>query len=165
MRPLPAFREHQVLLSDGLRLLLVFLSAFAIALGSYGIGVGAGRTGEIAGLTVGGLVAAVVFLLMRLDVEVEGDRLRIVLGPFARRDVPLGSVTAVTARRLRRLEKRAGYEIRRKSRAFLMGSRTVVELSLADDTRVIVGTRRPEELLQAIRIRLAPEASRRPSGS
>ena len=159
MRPLPAFREHQVLLGDGLRLLLVFLSAFGVALGVYGLGVNAGRTGEIAGLTVGGLVAVVVFLLMRLDVEVERDRLRIALRPLARRDVPLGSVKAVTSRRLGRLEKRAGYEIRRKSRAFLMGSKTVVELSLADGTRVIVGTRRPEELLQAIRIRLVPGRS------
>ena len=68
MRPLPAFREHQVLLGDGLRLPLVFLSAVTVALGSYAI----------------------------------------------------------------------------------------VELSLADGTRVIVGTRRPEELLQAIRTRLGP---------
>lgn len=155
MRPLPAFREHQVLLSDGLRLLLVFLSAFAVALGAYGIGVGAGAPGEIAGVLTVGIIVTVVLLLMRMDVEVAGDRVRIALGPLGR-DIPLASVTAATARRLRGLEKRAGYERRRKRRAFMMGSSTVVELTLNDGTRVIVGTRRPDELLQAIRVRLGP---------
>ena len=90
MRTPPAFRESQVLVGPVLRLALVVLSAFGLALGAYGLGVKAGRPGEIAGMTV---IA-------------------------------------------------------------------VVEVSLADGNRLIVGTRRPEELLQAIRSRLVPEGRR-----
>ena len=39
MRPPPAFRESQVLVGPVLRLALVVLSAFGLALGAYGLGV------------------------------------------------------------------------------------------------------------------------------
>jgi hypothetical protein len=135
---------------------LVFLATFGAALGIYAIGVSVGPKDGIIAVVAGGLVTCVVLMLMRMDVEVERDRMRIVMGPFVRRDVPLASVAAVISRRLRPIEKRVGFEMRRKSRAFMMGSSTVVELSLHDGTRVIVGTRRPEELVEAIRVRLGP---------
>jgi hypothetical protein len=155
------FRESQELLGHGLRLVVVFGAVFGLALGTYALFAEAGRSRGhlLPSMAIG---AAMTFLCvrMRLDVRVDDEQLRIDMPPLAHRTVPLDEILdfhVTSARRL--MEPQMGYSVGRQQRSYRMGSRSALDITLRDGSRVVLGTRRPEDLAAAIRARLDLEHS------
>jgi hypothetical protein len=154
------FRESQELVGHGLRLAIVFGAVFALTLGAYAVFAEAGRSrGGLLPLIAIGAVLTFLLVRMRLDVRVDDEQLRIDMPPLVHRTVPLHEIVSfqVTVRRL--LEPHAGYSVGRHQRSYWMGSRSAIDITLRDGSRVVLGTRRPEDLAAAIRARLDPRHS------
>lgn len=105
------------------------------------------------------VVAAVAWLVMvlvastHLLVRVEEDVLRIRYWPFARKEYPLRGAGPAETRVYRPIRDFGGWGIRRgrgRVWAWTMDGKTGVQVELVDGRRVLVGTRRPEELRSAI---------------
>lgn len=150
------FRESQELVGHGLRLVIVFGAVFALALGTYAALAEAGRPrGDLLPPMAIGAALTLLFVRLRLEVRVDDEQLRIDMPPLAHRTVPLHDIRdfhVTSARRL--IEPRAGYSVGRRQRSYRMGSRSALDITLRDGSRVVLGTRRPEELAAAIRARL-----------
>lgn len=151
-----AFRERQELVGHGLRLVIVFGAVFALALAAYGVFAEAGRPrGDLLPPIAIGAVLTFLFVRLRLDVRVDDRQLRIDMPPFAHRTVPLHEIREwrMTSARLL-FEPDAGYSVGRHRHSYRLGSRSALEMTLRDGSRVVLGTRRPEDLAAAIRARL-----------
>jgi hypothetical protein len=147
----PAFRETQRLMGHGLGLAITFAAALAVALGAYGVGVGSLRRVDFVMLAGLAAAAGFVFPRLRLDVELREAELTIVLVPLTRRTIALREIVSVQARERRPLREAAmGYEVKWGRRAYMMRSRTLVEITLRDGLRILVGTERSQELAEAI---------------
>lgn len=150
------FRESQEPVGHGLRLLIVFGAVFALALGTYGVFAEAGRSrGDLLPPMVLGAALTFLFVRLRLDVRVDDEHLRIDMPPLVHRTVPLQEIRDfhVTSER-RLLEPHAGYSVGRHQRSYRMGSRSALDITLRDGSRIVLGTRRPEDLAAALRARL-----------
>lgn len=149
------FRERQELLGHGLRLIVIFGAVFALALGTYALFDDAGQSGDLLPPMAIGAVLTFLFVRLRLDVRVDDEQLRIDMPPFAHRTVPLHEIREwrVTSARLL-FEPDAGYSVGRHRHSYRLGSRSALEITLRDGSRVVLGTRRPEDLAAAIRARL-----------
>jgi hypothetical protein len=155
------FRESQELLGHGLRLVVVFGAAFALSLGTYALFAEAGRSrGDLLPPMAIGAVLTFLFVRLRLDVRVDDEQLRIDMPPLAHRTVPLHEILDfhVTSARLL-FEPDAGYSVGRRRSSYRLGSRSALDITLRDGSRVVLGTRRPEDLAAAIRARLDLEHS------
>jgi hypothetical protein len=149
------FRESQELVGHGLRLVIVFGAVFALALGTYAVFAEAGRSpGGLLPAMMIGVVLTFLFVRMRLDVRVDDEHLRIDLPPLVHRTVPLRAIQDVHVTSGWRFKSKAGYSIGRRERSYRMGSRSALDIKLRDGTRVVLGTRRPEDLAAAIRARI-----------
>lgn len=149
------FRESQELVGHGLRLVIVFGAAFALALGTYAVFAEAGRSpGDLLPPMMIGIVLTFLFVRLRLDVRVDDEHLRIDMPPLVHRTVPLHEIQDVHVTSGWRFKPKAGYSIGRHERSYRMGSRSALDIKLRDGTRVVLGTRRPGDLAAAIRARL-----------
>jgi hypothetical protein len=155
------FRESQELVGHGLRLVIVFGAVFALALGTYEAFAEAGRSrGDLLPLIAIGAVLTFLFVRLRLDVRVDDEQLRIDMPPFVHRTVPLHEIREwhMTSARLL-FEPDVGYSVGRHKHSYRLGSRSALDITLRDGSRVVLGTRRPEDLAAAIRARLDLEDS------
>jgi hypothetical protein len=151
-----AFRESQELMGHGLRLVVVFGVVFALALGTYALFAEAGRSpGDLLPPMVIGAVLTFLFVRLRLEVRVDDEQLRIDMPPLTRRTVPLRDIRDFQVTSTRRFSAPpAGYSVGRRQRSYRMGSRSALDITLRDGSRVVLGTRRPEDLAAALRARL-----------
>lgn len=93
------------------------------------------------------------FWRMKLVVEVTADELRIRLRPFTNRAIPLADITTAAARTYRPLREFGGWGVRglsRDNRAYNVSGNQGVQLTLRDGRRVLLGSRQPEALAQAL---------------
>lgn len=150
------FRESQELLGHGLRLIVIFGAVFALALGTYALFAEAGRSrGDLLPPMAIGAVLTFLFVRLRLDVRVDDEQLRIDMPPLAHRTVPLHEIQELHVTSARRpIEPQQGYSGGRHQRSYRMGSRSALDITLRDGSRVVLGTRRPEVLAAALRARL-----------
>jgi len=90
---------------------------------------------------------------LRLVTEVSPSGVRIALEPFSRRHIAPAEIDGCRVVRYRPLRDFGGWGARWASggrRAYSTGGRTGVEVDLRDGTQVVLGSRRPEELAEAI---------------
>jgi hypothetical protein len=121
-----------------------------------------GAAVEAAGdLAVAWLIAGVLipgFLLAaRLKTEVSGRGLRLRFPPFVNREIPFREIRRVEARTYRPLREYGGWGIRwggRGKRAYNVSGNRGVEVELSDGRTVMVGSRRADELAEALRAHL-----------
>ena len=102
-----------------------------------------------AGVLVPGLLFAV-----RLTTEVSDDGLRLRFPPFVDREIPFTEIRGVQARTYRPLREFGGWGVRwggRGRMAYNVSGNKGVEVELSDGRTVMVGSRRADELAQAIR--------------
>jgi len=149
------FHESQELMGHGLRLVVVFGAVFALALGTYAVLAEAGRSrGDLLPPMAIGAVLTFLFVRLRLDVRVDDQQLRIDMPPLVHRTVPLHEIHDLHVTSAWRFKPKAGYSVGRHERSYRMGSRSALEIKLRDGSRVVLGTRRPEDLAAAIRARM-----------
>jgi hypothetical protein len=153
------FRESQELVGHGLRLAIVFGAVFALTLATYEVFAEARSRRSLLPLIAIGAVATFLFVRLRLDVQVDDEYLRIDMPPLVHRTVPLHEVQDVHVASGLRFKPKVGYSIGRHERSYRMGSRSALDIKLRDGSRVVLGTRRPEDLAAAIRARLHLEHS------
>lgn len=151
------FRESQELLGHGLRLAVLFGAVFALALGTYAVFTQADRSrGDLLPPLVIGAVSTFLFVRLRLDVRVDDEHLQIDMPPLVHRTVPLHDVQDVHVTSGLRFKSKVGYSVGRRERSYRMGSRSALDIKLRNGSRVVLGTRRPEDLAAAIRARIDP---------
>ena len=124
------------------------------------------------GATVEGATALVVFwlfagvlvpallLALRLTTEVADDELRLRFPPFVDREIPFTEIRGVQPRTYRPLREFGGWGIRwggRGRMAYNVSGNEGVEVELDDGRTVVVGSRRSNELAEALRAHLARE--------
>ncbi len=101
-----------------------------------------------------GLGLPLFFGLLRMEVEVTDRELTIVYRPLARRRVSLTDIVEIEARRYSALKEYGGWGIKGWSRdkmAYNVSGDQGVELQLKDGRSLLIGSRRPDELAEAIR--------------
>lgn len=104
-------------------------------------------------LIVFGLGLPVLFAVMRLHTIVEPDRLVLRFVPLRTRQVPLSDIRRAYAREYRPIREYGGWGIRwfpGRGMVYSMSGKEGVQLELANGKRLLVGSRRPEQLLAAI---------------
>jgi hypothetical protein len=105
-----------------------------------------------------GIGFPVLFLTMRLVVEVRGDHVFIRYVPFVRRRISFEEIARAQARTYSPIGEYGGWGIRgwwSSSRtAYSISGAKGVELALKDGRQVMIGSRRPEELAAAIVVRM-----------
>jgi hypothetical protein len=98
-----------------------------------------------------GLPLFAYYTRLTIDVGVDGIHLRFF--PLYSRTIAHKDIVAYQARQYSPLREYGGWGVRyggRKKRAFIVGGNRGVELTLADGTRVLIGSQRPEEFASAI---------------
>lgn len=101
-----------------------------------------------------GLGLPLFFGLLRMVVEVTSEELVIHYRPLARRRIPLADIVKLDTRRYNAIKEYGGWGIKgwsREKMAYNVSGSEGVELRLQDGRTILVGSRRPEELLAAIR--------------
>ncbi len=100
------------------------------------------------------LLTLVLLAVMRLTVRVDRQFLRVRYRPFFHRRVPLSEIASWQVRTYRPLLEYGGWGIRyggpRKGWAYNAGGNRGVQIELANGRRFLLGSRRPEELAQAL---------------
>jgi hypothetical protein len=103
-----------------------------------------------------GLIGGVTWLLwaVRLTVRVDRTHLRIRYFPFSRREIALDSIAGHEARTYRPIKEYGGWGVRwgfgRRGMAYNVSGNRGVQLELADGKRLLIGSRRAEDLDQAL---------------
>ncbi len=100
-----------------------------------------------------GIALPVYFFYVKLVTDVRTDGVYLRFFPLWSRTVPLRDIVSYEARQYRPLREYGGWGIRfspHKKRAYNMSGNQGVELTLADGTRLLIGSQRPEELASAI---------------
>jgi hypothetical protein len=92
------------------------------------------------------------FLYLRLIVTVTAESVDIHYRPLTRRTIHVADITHVEARTYSPLREYGGWGIRGlgSNRAYNVSGNEGVELTLFDGRKVLLGSRRAEELAQAI---------------
>jgi hypothetical protein len=100
-----------------------------------------------------GVAMPTLFLSMYMCVEVTPGRLHVRCFPFSRRTIELGTVTSCEARTYSPISDYGGWGIRGydDDRVYSMRGKRGVQLLLGDGKKVLIGSDRPEELVEAIR--------------
>jgi len=104
------------------------------------------------------LVVLYGFYAMKLVTDVRENSLHVRLFPFIDRRIPYGEITGCEVRSYRAIAEYGGWGVRfvpGKGWAYNISGSGGVELELAQGRKVLVGSRRPEELAEAIRARMA----------
>ena len=93
-------------------------------------------------------------LVVRLVTEVKPGLLSVRLIPFRVNRIRVQEIQSAGARRYSPLREFGGWGIRigRDGRAYNAYGNRGVQLTLADGSRILIGTQRPEELLAALRL-------------
>jgi hypothetical protein len=97
------------------------------------------------------------FLKLELVTKVGDDVLEIrFAGLFVRRVIPLAEIEHFEARTYRPIRDYGGWGVRRGAAgmAYTVSGNRGVELRLADGKSLLVGSQRPEELVQAVQTRI-----------
>lgn len=104
-----------------------------------------------------GLVFPAMFYIMRLVVEVRADHVYIRYYPIMRRRIPLAQIDHVEARRYNPIGEYGGWGIKGwwlGRISYTVSGTRGVELTLRNGRRVMIGSRRADELATAIESRL-----------
>ena len=164
------FKERQTFQQGWLRITVIVLSAFLIALSLYiiyeqlflNIPVGDRP------LSDGGVIALVIFMLAlgiglpifmfraALLVTVEREALRISFDPFTHRTIPIKSIIYCEPRTVALFREYWGYGVRLSFRgdgvAYIMNGSEGVQIELDNGKRLFVGSEYPEELARAVAV-------------
>jgi hypothetical protein len=100
-----------------------------------------------------GLGLPLLFLFIRLTIEVTADEVVIRYRPLVKRRIPLADIEGVRARTYRAVREYGGWGIKGwsfKNVAYNVSGDRGVQLTLRDGRRVMLGSRHPDELAQAI---------------
>jgi hypothetical protein len=99
-----------------------------------------------------GVGLACLFYLAQLVTEVRGDGLYIRFFPWARRQIPFEDIVRCEVRTYSPIGEFGGWGIRygRGTKAYNVSGNRGVQLELVNGKRVLIGSRRPEELARAI---------------
>ncbi len=100
-----------------------------------------------------GIGLPLFFYFTKLTTDVRTDGVYLRFAPLWSRTVPLMDIVSYQARQYSPLREYGGWGIRfspHKKRAYNMSGNQGVELTLTDDTRLLIGSQRPEELASAI---------------
>ena len=111
-------------------------------------------------LFAGVLVPALV-LALRLRTEVSPTGLRVRFPPFVDREIPFAEIRRVQSRTYRPLREYGGWGIRwggRGRMAYNVSGNKGVEVELTDGRSVMVGSRRADQLAEAIRAHMGRPA-------
>ena len=113
-------------------------------------------TGLIALVVLGDLAIAAVFFVTRLITEVRYGLLVIRFRPFAKREISYADILSVEPRPCAAILGLRGWgiKINKHGPAFLMGGKEGVQLELTGGKGFFVGSRKAEELAQAIKTRM-----------
>ncbi len=98
-----------------------------------------------------------IFLVMRLVVEVRADHVTIRYFPILRRRIPLKDIERVEARKYSPIAEYGGWGIRgwyRGRISYSVSGNRGVELVLTGGRRVMIGSRRADDLAEAIGVGL-----------
>ena len=104
-----------------------------------------------------GIGFPVFFCIMRLTVEVRADHVYIRYFPMMRRSIPLAEIEGVEARRFNPIGEYGGWGIKGwylGKTSYTVGGFHGAELTLKGGRRVMIGSRRSEDLAAAIEARL-----------
>lgn len=104
-----------------------------------------------------GLLLPLLMLSVKLTTEVTAASLRCRYFPFARKEIEPAEITHVYIRSYRPVRDYGGWGVRWtpwSGWAYNMNGNRGVQLELAGGKRVLIGSERPEELLQAIELML-----------
>ena len=117
---------------------------------------------DIVSIIVGAIAAMAIvplFLLAKLETEVHSDRLRVRLFPFhiRYREISAEDLSECYARTYKPIREYGGWGIRcsfRKGagRAYNMKGNQGVQLVFKDGKRLLIGSQKPDELAQAIKL-------------
>jgi hypothetical protein len=100
-----------------------------------------------------GLGLPVLFAFIRLAIEVTADEVVIRYRPLMKRRILLADIERVNARTYKAVREYGGWGIKGwsfKSVAYNISGDRGVQLTLRDGRRIMLGSRRPDELAQAI---------------
>jgi hypothetical protein len=164
------FKERQTFQQGWLRIVLVLLSAFLIALSLFIIydqlfqssPPGGGPLPEgalfllvIVMLAIGVGIPAVIFRA-ELLVTVDRDALRISFAPFVRRAVPVQSIVYCEPRTIQPIKEYVGMGIlvplRGGGVGYSVSGNEGVQIELANGKRLFVGSQYPEDLARAVAV-------------
>jgi hypothetical protein len=104
-----------------------------------------------------GVLLPALLLAARLRTEVSTRGLRLRFPPFVDREIPFTEIRRVGARTYRPLREYGGWGIRwggKGRTAYNVSGNRGVEVELTDGRTVMVGSRRPDELAEALRAHL-----------
>lgn len=92
--------------------------------------------------------------VIRLITEVTADSINVGLAPFRLRRIPLSAVDTAMEREYTAMREFGGWGIRtsRHGRAYNAYGNKGVQLVLNDESRILIGTQRAEELISALRL-------------
>ena len=105
-----------------------------------------------------GLGMPLLFWSLRLVTEVTDDQVLVRYRPFTRRSIAIADIQEAAARTYRPILEYGGWGLKgwsRRNIAYNVSGNQGVQLVLKDGRRILLGSRRSEELAQAIRSRLA----------
>ncbi len=100
-----------------------------------------------------GIGLPVLFALVQMTTEVHDDHILVEYRPFARREFARDDIKGAEVRTYRPIAEYGGWGIRvwfGGKRAYSAYGNQGVELTLADGARVMLGSQKPDDLLQAI---------------
>lgn len=99
-----------------------------------------------------GIVLPAFFLWFKLETTVFPDRVEIRMAPFTHRVIRSSEIAAAAARTYRPLREYGGWGIRGwgGNKAYNISGDQGVQLVLTNGNRILIGTRRPQELEAAI---------------
>lgn len=118
-------------------------------------------------LIIAGLVSIVVaggvallFLCMALETKVADDGICIRFFPFVRKRIAYDQIISFEARTYRPIAEYGGWGIRVRLRgtAYNVSGNRGVQLELANGTRLLIGSQRPDELADAIQTMMPQSA-------
>jgi len=102
---------------------------------------------------IAGVGLPLLFFVMKLVVTVSRRSIYIRFIPFLRKEIPLSDVKACKVRTYRPIMEFGGWGIRWASGnrwAYTMSGSAGVQLELLSGKRILIGSRRPDELLTAV---------------
>jgi hypothetical protein len=99
-----------------------------------------------------GLAGPAFFWLFRLETDVDAERLRVGMPPFVHREFRAADIAGFEAREYRPIREFGGWGIRGwgANRAYNISGNQGVQLVLTNGNRVLIGTKRPQELESAL---------------
>ncbi len=145
----PIFHEQQRFTN---RRLAYALFIIVLVFSVYSILSGFVRGMEILGLVIAALITY-LFYRIELTVEVTPSTLRILYPPLTKRNIPIYTIRSCESRKYRPLVEYGGWGVRcgRKGRAYNVKGNLGVQLTLTNGESILIGSQKPDELLEAIR--------------